>query len=127
MLSASVFGSVARGDAGPDSDVVVRLSDKFSKGGFDYFGRMEELKKTLSAILGCKVDVIEEPVRKKQLSTLIRKYGDVLAEPSMTYFVKLASGDFWPDAEKESIRHASLQRRAVVAGIYGPEIYVTLL
>jgi predicted nucleotidyltransferase len=66
VLSASVFGSVARGDAGPDSDVdvVVRLGENFSRGGFDYFGRLEELQRRLSDVLGCKVDVIEEPVRK---------------------------------------------------------------
>ncbi len=73
VLSASLFGSVARGDAGPDSDVdiVVRLSEKFSKGGFDYFGRLENLQRRLSVILGCKVDVIEEPVRKARLQAEI--------------------------------------------------------
>ena len=67
VLSASVFGSVARGDARPDSDVdvVVRLGENFSNGGFDYFARLDDLHRRLSAILGCKVDVIEEPVRKK--------------------------------------------------------------
>src|SRR4051794_4814652 len=69
VLSASIFGSVARGDAGPDSDidVVVRLSEDFSSGGFDYFARLEDLGKQLSGILGCRVDVIEEPVRKPRL------------------------------------------------------------
>jgi predicted nucleotidyltransferase len=69
VVSASVFGSVARDDARPDSDVdvVVRLSDDFSEGGFDYFGRMEELEQRLSVILGRKVDGIAEPVRKERL------------------------------------------------------------
>ncbi len=73
VLSASLFGSVARDDAGPDSDVdvVVRLAENFSTGGFDYFGRLEELQKRLSAILGCKVDVIEEPVRKARFQAEI--------------------------------------------------------
>ncbi len=67
-----MFGSVARGDAGQDSDVdlAVRLSENFSRGGFDYFGRMDELER-LSAILGCKVDVIEEPARKERLQAAI--------------------------------------------------------
>jgi predicted nucleotidyltransferase len=71
--SASVFGSVARGDAGPDSDVdiAVRLGDTFSTGGFDYFARLEDLHRRLSAILGCDVDVIEEPVRKPRLQAEI--------------------------------------------------------
>jgi predicted nucleotidyltransferase len=73
VVGASVFGSVARDDAGPDSDidVVVRLSSDFSEGGFDYFGRMEELEQRLSVILGRKVDVIEEPVRKERLRAAI--------------------------------------------------------
>ena len=73
VLSASVFGSVARGDAGPDSDVdvVVRPGESFSTGGFDYFGRLEDLHKRLSVILGCKVDVVEEPVRKARLQAEI--------------------------------------------------------
>lgn len=68
VLSASVFGSTARGDAGPDSDVdvAVRLADNFSSGGFDYFGRLDDLEQQLSRLLGCKVDVVTEPVRKEK-------------------------------------------------------------
>jgi uncharacterized protein len=67
VLSASIFGSVARDDAGAASDieVVVRLSDGFSQGGLDYFARLEGLQKRLSAMPGGRVDVIEEPVRSK--------------------------------------------------------------
>lgn len=66
VLSVSVFGSTARGDAGPNSDVdvAVRLADSFSSGGFDYFGRLDDLEQHLSQLLGCKVDVVTEPVRK---------------------------------------------------------------
>jgi hypothetical protein len=73
VLSASIFGSVARGDACEDSDidVAVRLSNDFSQGGFDYFARLENLQKRLSAMLGCRVDVIEEPVRKWRLQAEI--------------------------------------------------------
>jgi predicted nucleotidyltransferase len=69
VVKASVFGSIARNEAGIDSDVdlAVRLAADFSTGGFDYFSRLEELECRLSAILGCKVDLIEEPVRKKWL------------------------------------------------------------
>jgi uncharacterized protein len=75
VVSASVFGSVARNDAGLDSDVdvAVRLSQNFSEGGFDYFSRLEELERRLSSILGCKVDVIEEPVRKERLQVEINR------------------------------------------------------
>lgn len=73
VMSASIFGSVARDDAGPDSDVdvVVLLSDAFSKGGVDYFAQLEALRKRLSGFLGCRVDVIEEPGRRKQLKAEI--------------------------------------------------------
>ena len=68
VASVSLFGSVARNDAGPDSDVdiAVRLEETFSRPGFDYFGRLEALESDLSRILGCKVDVVEEPVRKER-------------------------------------------------------------
>ena len=73
VLSLSLFGSTARDDAGRDSDVdiAVRLSENFSKGGLDYFGRLEELEQRLSEILGCHVDVIEEPARKERFQEQI--------------------------------------------------------
>jgi predicted nucleotidyltransferase len=66
VVSASLFGSVARADAGADSDidVVAKLSESFSTGGFDYFWQLELLEKRLSGLLGCKVDVVAEPVRR---------------------------------------------------------------
>lgn len=75
VLSMSLFGSVARNDTAGDSDVdiAVRVSERFSQGGFDHFGRMEELERRLSTILGCRVDVIEEPVRKERLRVEIEK------------------------------------------------------
>ena len=69
VLSLSVFGSVARDEAQAESDVdvVVRLDDDFASGGFEYFGRLEDLRERLSQILGCKVDVVAEPIRKERL------------------------------------------------------------
>jgi len=70
--SVSLFGSVARGeDAAGDVDLAVRLGDGFSAPGLDYFTRLGELEGRLSGILGCKVDVVEEPVRKKRFQTEI--------------------------------------------------------
>ena len=72
VLSVSLFGSVARGeDSAHDVDVAVRLSENFSAPGLNYFSRLSELEGRLSGILGCKVDVIEEPVRKKNFQTEI--------------------------------------------------------
>jgi len=67
VVSVSLFGSTARGETDPgDVDIAVRLGENFSRGGFDYFGRLEDLTQQLSQLLGCKVDVVEEPVRKER-------------------------------------------------------------
>jgi hypothetical protein len=69
----SVFGSAARGDSRPMSDVdlTVRLKPGFSQGGFDYFGRFEALRARLAQILACPVDLVEEPVETARLQEQI--------------------------------------------------------
>jgi hypothetical protein len=49
----------------------LRLGENFSMPGLNYFSRLSGLEGRLSGILGCKVDVIEEPVRKKRFQTEI--------------------------------------------------------
>jgi predicted nucleotidyltransferase len=72
VVSVSLFGSVARGENPTnDVDVAVRLSEKFSAPGLKYISRLSELEARLGGILGCRVDVIEEPVRKKRFQTEI--------------------------------------------------------
>jgi uncharacterized protein len=72
VLSVSLFGSVARGeDDTHDVDVAVRLGANFSVPGFQYLSRLHELEGRLSGILGCRVDVVEEPVRKQRFQTEI--------------------------------------------------------
>jgi predicted nucleotidyltransferase len=72
VMSVSLFGSVARReDPANDVDVAVRLGENFSAPGLNYLTRLNELEGRLSGILGCKVDVIEEPVRKKRFQTEI--------------------------------------------------------
>jgi len=72
VLSLSLFGSVARGEVSThDVDLAVRLGEGFSAPGLAYFGRLSELEGRLSGILGCKVDVVEEPVRKKRFQAEI--------------------------------------------------------
>jgi len=67
VVSLSLFGSVARGENPVhDIDVAVRLGQNFSAPGLDYIGRLDDLESRLSEILGCKVDVVEEPVRKER-------------------------------------------------------------
>jgi len=72
VLGLSLFGSAARGeDSTHDIDVAVRLGENFSAPGLNYFSRLSELEARLTGILGCKVDVIEEPVRKKRFQAEI--------------------------------------------------------
>jgi predicted nucleotidyltransferase len=72
VFSVSVFGSTARGTPEPgDIDIAVRLAENFSSGGFNYFGRLADLEQQLSLLLGCKVDVVEEPVRKERFQKQI--------------------------------------------------------
>jgi uncharacterized protein len=74
VLSVSLFGSVARGEgAVHDVDLAVRPGENFSQPGLRYLSRLSELEEQLSGILGCYVDVIEEPVRKKRFQTAIDK------------------------------------------------------
>jgi predicted nucleotidyltransferase len=75
VLSLSLVGSFARGDdeEGSDIDVLVRLAEESTKSGFAYFGRLDELSRRLAAILGRRVDVITEPVRKDRLRSNLEK------------------------------------------------------
>jgi hypothetical protein len=67
VSSVSVFGSVARGEnLAHDVDVAVRLGECFSARGLNYFGRLNDLEERLSRVLGCRVDVVEEPVRNER-------------------------------------------------------------
>src|ERR1017187_4719408 len=74
VVSVSLFGSTARGEPDPgDVDIAVRLAENFSHGGFDYFGRLEDLEQHLSQMLACTVDVVEDPVRKERFQKEIDK------------------------------------------------------
>jgi predicted nucleotidyltransferase len=69
VQSLSLFGSAARGDAGPDCDVdiAVRQSENFAQGGFEYIGRMEDLRQRLRQLVGREVDIVEEPAERERL------------------------------------------------------------
>jgi predicted nucleotidyltransferase len=68
VVRLSLFGSAPRDEVGPDSDIdiAVRLGEGFSTGGFDYFWCLEQLERRLSQMLGARVDVVAEPVRKER-------------------------------------------------------------
>jgi len=75
VTSLAVFGSVARGEERPDSDVdvVLRLNEEVSRGGFSYFGRLDALASRLRDIVGRQVDIMTEPVRKVRLRRAIAR------------------------------------------------------
>jgi uncharacterized protein len=54
-----VFGSVARGQAHPDSDVDFLVDIETNRRGLAYFGLIGELQRALEALLGVPVDVAE--------------------------------------------------------------------
>lgn len=54
-----VFGSVARGESRPDSDVDFLVDIDTDRRGFEFFGLIEDLRRALEALLGCPVDVGE--------------------------------------------------------------------
>ena len=51
--------------------MAVRLGENFSAPGLNYFIRLSELEGRLAGILDCRVDVVEEPVRKQRFQTEI--------------------------------------------------------
>jgi predicted nucleotidyltransferase len=67
----SVFGSVARGDAEPDSDVDV-AAEIDRTAGLGLFG-VVALERRLGEIVGHKVDLTLEPVEKERLRTNIER------------------------------------------------------
>jgi uncharacterized protein len=73
----TLFGSVARGEASSASDVdlAVRPGTGFSAGGFNHFGRLGALRERLTALLGCDVDLVEEPVVRPRLRQTIAQEG----------------------------------------------------
>ena len=77
ILGLSLFGSVARGEERPDSDVdlLVRFTEEAEQEGFAYFGRLDALARRLKVILGRPVDVVAEPVRKDRLRRAIEREG----------------------------------------------------
>ncbi len=56
VKSLAVFGSVARGEAGPESDVDILV--EFDADAHVGLFKMVELKEFLEEILGCPVDIV---------------------------------------------------------------------
>ncbi|MCV0397850.1 MAG: nucleotidyltransferase domain-containing protein [Rhizobiaceae bacterium] len=69
----SLFGSAARGESQDSSDIDLAFvpGETFSRGGFDYFAKVDELRSELSAIVHRPVDLVDElavkPAMKAQI------------------------------------------------------------
>lgn len=61
IVRLSLFGSTARNEASESSDVDIAATLSPGPRGLAHLERMERIKARLSEIIGCPVDVIEEP------------------------------------------------------------------
>jgi predicted nucleotidyltransferase len=73
IVSLSLFGSTARGqaDRNSDVDVVVRLD--CIQGGFATFGRLDLIRRRLAELLGTRVDVVPEPTEPDEIKAAIER------------------------------------------------------
>jgi predicted nucleotidyltransferase len=71
IMRASLFGSVARGDAGPDSDV--DLAVELDREARIDLVRLIALEERIGDLLGRKVDLLPEPVEKPRLRANIER------------------------------------------------------
>ncbi len=63
VRSLDLFGSVARGEAGPDSDVDLLVDFEKPVGLFHFF----RVQRRLEELLGCRVDLVMRGAVKRQL------------------------------------------------------------
>ena len=73
IASLSLFGSVARDEAGPGSDVDVLVEFDREAGPVGLF-HLFDLRERLQHLLGCRVDLVERDAVKRQLRERI--YGE---------------------------------------------------
>ena len=71
LRSLSLFGSVARGDAGPNSDI--DLAAEFEPAAQMDLFRLAALERHLGELLGGSVDLLPEPVEKRRLQAQINR------------------------------------------------------
>ncbi len=82
----AVFGSVARGDATPESavDVAVNFADAWKRpvGGFAYYGHLDDLENELAVCLGRPADLVENGpyMGNKRLSRAIDRDRQIVYE-----------------------------------------------
>jgi predicted nucleotidyltransferase len=64
-----IFGSVARGDAGPDSDLDVLVDMEPGRSLFDMGGLLTDLQE----LLGCPVDIVTEKGLRERIRDCVLK------------------------------------------------------
>ncbi len=74
-VHVSLFGSVARGEETPESDldILVTLSKDPEFQGLGYFGAIEALRAAIASMSGKSVDIVTEPIRKDRLRAEIER------------------------------------------------------
>lgn len=75
VLGLALFGSSARGEARPGSDVdiAVRLQGDAAARGLAGLRQLDTLRARLAQIVGRPVDLVEEPVERARLSQEIER------------------------------------------------------
>jgi predicted nucleotidyltransferase len=71
IVRLSLFGSMARDEASRKSDVDLAVTLTPSRRGLAHLERMDRIRERLSEILGCPVDVIEEPAPSARIQRAI--------------------------------------------------------
>jgi len=71
IRALSLFGSVARGDAGPDSDI--DLAAEFDPAARMDLIRLVGLERELAGLLGREVQILPEPVEKPRLRANVER------------------------------------------------------
>jgi uncharacterized protein len=67
-----VFGSVARGDAIETSDVDLLVDMAREPDGWEYFGRLEDLRRGIAALLGYDVDIVDYAALDRMKERVLR-------------------------------------------------------
>ncbi len=71
VIGLSVFGSTARKQSADTSDV--DLVAKLKTGAYPGLSGLVKLQQELSSLLECRVDLVEEPIRKPSLELEIER------------------------------------------------------
>ena len=75
IVHLDLFGSVARGDDNPDSDIdiCIEMGGSGTRRGLNRITQIEGLQTRLAAILGRKVDLVVSPVDRARLREQIER------------------------------------------------------